>query len=165
MMAFHDMVWIFFRITNCVILIFLFRHVFKNYFYQDFKEQIAEQFDFLIKLRERVLAIGRAKKDIDKTITHDEQEVQRLMNNISQWRTSVEQAQQRKQQERDMSVTAMHQRQTQQENNYQQTLAKRVIISEAFIRAQQQLQYTYEQDENRAYTFIKQGLGKGMSHE
>lgn len=165
MMTFRDAVWIFFRITNCVILVFLFRHIFKNYFYQTFKEQIVAQFDFWIALRERVLAICRTKKSIDETIAHDEQEVKRLTNNIVQWRLYATREQQRKQQERDARSVLMLQRQTQQENNYQQTLAKRVIISEAFARAKQHLEHTYEHDDSRAYTFIKQGIGKGMSHE
>ena len=165
MMLFCDVVWIFFRIINFVILFSLFRYAFKHYFSQALKDQIKAQLDFWIKLRERVMAAHRTKKSIEETIIHDEEHIRLLLEHITQWRLYVERDFQRKQEEKAAYIHVMQKVREQQAQGYQQTLVRRVIIPEAFSQARVKLQQQYAHDKERAYAFIKRGIEQGIKHE
>jgi|GEM_PF-4506356 len=153
-------IFIMFRMINFGVLTWLFVHVFRRYFYNDFKLSARKRLDWWLALRNTIMHMRNKQKELDTAIASEQWQAERLLDNMARWRRSI----QKKLLDRQVVVASYEQKAQQrklvQEKNYLRRLEIQATVPTAFAQAEQKITSEYTTQKDKAAAFVEKTINR-----
>lgn len=150
--------FIVFRIINFGILLWLFAHVFRAYFYKDFKINARKRLDWWLALRNTIMQTRNKQKEIDTAIASEQWQAECLLENMACWRHYLHKITLEKQALFVRNEQKERERRAAQEENYHKRIEIQATIPAAFAQAQQKIATDYQAHNDKAILFINKTI-------